>query len=157
MPLKEKLEFYTFRIPESTCWYWAGALVDGYGSLSVHGRMKRAHRLYYELLIGKIPDGLELDHICRERSCVNPSHLEPVTSRENVLRSPLTLNSKYLGRTHCKYGHPLVANPYRQGRYCPQCQRNSQKRWFLEHRQEANIYNREWRKRRKLMTKETVT
>lgn len=93
------------------CWPWTGVIGrDGYGKF----RGTSAQREVYQALVGLIPDGLELDHLCRNRSCVNPAHLEPVTHRENGARSPLwggTINS---AKTHCKRGHPFdAANTYR--------------------------------------------
>ena len=84
------------------CWQWTAAKDrDGYGQIGEGGRegAVQAHRSAYELLVGPIPDGLVLDHLCRTPSCVNPSHLEPVTQAENVRRG-------YWGtRTHCVNGH----------------------------------------------------
>src|SRR5437763_12827689 len=74
------------------CWRWQRALNEGgYGLVGYGGKVARAHRVAYELFVGPIPLELELDHLCRVRRCVNPSHLEPVTRRENVLRSPIQL------------------------------------------------------------------
>ncbi len=72
--------------PNSGCWLWAGFIhpKNGYGSYRMNGRTCGAHRASYELHVGPIPDGYDLDHLCRVRSCVNPSHLEPVTRRENL-------------------------------------------------------------------------
>ena len=90
------------------CWEWLGCLSAGYGrfSLGNGGGLILAHRYSYEALVGVIPTGLRLDHLCRNTSCVNPMHLEPVTQRENVLRgrSPAALNAL---KTHCPKGHPL--------------------------------------------------
>jgi hypothetical protein len=69
------------------CWNWTGSVNEkGYGRLSVNGKPRRAHRLAYEHMIGEIPQGLELDHLCKNRRCVNPWHLEPVTHLVNVAR-----------------------------------------------------------------------
>jgi hypothetical protein len=69
------------------CWFWRARIIaTGYGSFSLDGRKVMAHRFAYELLVGPIPEDLELDHLCRVRHCVNPAHLEPVTHRENILR-----------------------------------------------------------------------
>lgn len=84
--LEEKLEFGVTKTPG--CWFWLGATnSDGYGRIRIEGKTKFAHRIYYEHHIGPIPDGLELDHLCRNRSCVRPEHLEPVTHKENIRRS----------------------------------------------------------------------
>jgi len=87
----------------SDCVMWQGQLdVDGYGRL----RGAMAHRVEYENKVGPIPDGMELDHLCKERACVNTDHLEPVTRLENIRRSdaPSQINRR---KTHCNNGHPL--------------------------------------------------
>ena len=71
---------------ETPCWIWQLGRRGGYGEAKVDGRQVRAHRLYYERFVGTIPEGLQLDHLCRQRACVNPAHLEPVTGTENVRR-----------------------------------------------------------------------
>ena len=68
------------------CWLWTGATMEGYGQFSYAGQSQLAHRLAYTELVGPIPGGMTLDHLCRTRACVNPLHLEPVTNRENILR-----------------------------------------------------------------------
>lgn len=89
------------------CWLWTGAkTTTGYGSVWLDGRSVKAHRVAYELLVGRIPDGLTIDHLCRVRLCVNPAHLEPVTNRENTLRSPQSEASVNARKTHCPKGHP---------------------------------------------------
>jgi hypothetical protein len=91
------------------CWIWRGGLTsNGYGSLSAggsNGRKLLAHRVAYEFVIGPIPEGLDLDHLCRVRACVNPAHLEPVTRRENLIRGN-TIIAAQVARTHCPQGHP---------------------------------------------------
>src|SRR6266576_3456485 len=86
------------------CWPWQANRGRGYGNVWIAGRMYRAHRVAYELLIGPIPEGLTLDHLCRNRGCVNPAHLEPVTSRENTLRGE-GISANNARKTHCKHGH----------------------------------------------------
>ena len=69
-----------------SCWLWLAATSHGYGTFQSNGKLVRAHRYAYELLVGPIPGGLVIDHLCRTTACVNPEHLEPVTQRENLLR-----------------------------------------------------------------------
>lgn len=86
LPLGERLERYTSR-EDSGCWRWTGTRdSQGYPFLNVDGVPRRAHRLMYERVAGPIPAGLELDHLCRVRDCINPSHVEPVTHSENMRR-----------------------------------------------------------------------
>lgn len=100
-----------------TCWLWTGPTQphNGYGRLGYRGRSVFAHRLAYELLVGPIPDGLTLDHLCRVRTCVNPLHLEPVTQRENTLRGD-TIAAANARKTSCKRGHPF--SPENTHIYC---------------------------------------
>lgn len=94
--------------PNSGCHLWLGSLDrDGYGRVRCAGAEYRpAHRLAYEAENGPVPKGLVLDHKCRVRCCVNPSHLEPVTNRENILRGE-SRAARSSRQTHCKNGHPL--------------------------------------------------
>lgn len=73
---------------EDGCWLWTSVTHKGYGKFSFHGRTQLAHRLAYQHLVGDIPDGLHLDHLCRVRNCVNPDHLDPVTPAVNMRRKP---------------------------------------------------------------------
>lgn len=105
----------------------------GYGTVSVGGGTNRpAHRASYELVRGPIPDGLQLDHLCRNRICVNPAHLEPVTQRENLMRGegPSAVHAR---QTHCVNGHEFTPeNTYydakRNRRTCRACSRERQRR-----------------------------
>ena len=81
------------------CWFWTGYRIKrGYGMLTINQRQLLAHRVAYEWLVGPIPQGLQLDHLCRVTNCVNPEHLEPVTNAENARRAALAY-------THCCHGH----------------------------------------------------
>lgn len=105
------------------CWEWtAGLFSNGYGQFWSSGRIVGAHRWAYEALVGPIPEGLELDHLCRNIKCVNPTHLEPVTSKENTLRGegPTAQNAKKQACTKC--GSPYVAVGVKtQVRICRKC------------------------------------
>lgn len=113
-----------------TCWLWTAALHNGYGSFYLPGAgTRRAHRIAYEALVGPIPEGLTLDHLCRNRGCVNPAHLEPVTNKENILRG-VGITAENARKTHCVNGHPLEGyNLMFQpgGRRCRECFRRIQK------------------------------
>lgn len=91
------------------CWLWTGARQpNGYGRFKADGRTMMAHRFAYERARGPVPIGLELDHVCRTRHCVNPDHLEPVTPRENIRRGigvGAVAADLMRRRTHCPQGH----------------------------------------------------
>ena len=110
-----------------SCWLFTGPIDrNRYGRIregGSQGRQLFAHRVAYELLIGPIPKGLQLDHLCRIRHCVNPSHLEPVSCRLNLLRGD-TFNARNAKKTHCPKGHPYdLFNTwlYRGSRHCRAC------------------------------------
>ncbi|SHJ58333.1 Helix-turn-helix [Nocardiopsis flavescens] len=92
----------------SGCWLWtAGTDWWGYAEFSVNGQSRGAHRVAYAALVGPIPDGLTIDHLCRVRHCVNPGHLEPVSIRENTLRGN-TITAANAAKTRCgRRGHPF--------------------------------------------------
>ena len=96
--------------PNSGCWLWTGAATErNYGSFYADGRTWQAHRWHYEYLNGKIPPGLQIDHLCRVTCCVNPGHLEPVTGKENTRRGaaiPGNFGKRGRNKTHCPQGHP---------------------------------------------------
>lgn len=121
--------------PHSECWIWMGALHHaGYGHVTRRGGARRVHRYVYEMLVGEIPRGLVLDHLCRTRACCNPAHLEPVTQAENLRRGA----QDYAGRTHCKHGHEFTAentNITPQGaRQCRECNRIKQRSYYRRRR-----------------------
>lgn len=110
------------------CWLWTKSCNHrGYGQMTVAGRNMGAHRASYMAFIGPIPDGLQLDHLCRVRRCVNPGHLEPVTPKENIQRSPRAM------RTHCRLGHEYTPENTRMrsgARKCLDCHRIHQARYL---------------------------
>lgn len=106
------------------CMIWPGTrTVGGYGRMrNREGRLEVAHRAIYKNVVGPIPDGLQLDHLCRNRLCVNPAHMEPVTNRINALRG-IGVGARNAQKTHCKNGHPLsgdnlIAGVDKRGAWC---------------------------------------
>ena len=122
-----------------TCWLWGNN--KRYGRYEKNGKRYIAHRFVYEALVGKIPKGFELDHLCRNPPCVNPKHLEPVTPRENKLRG-IGVGAMAIKRTHCPKGHSLEGKDiWRQPkvvrltgevvfwRGCRMCRRAAHRNW----------------------------
>jgi hypothetical protein len=107
------------------CWEWVGAKVPhGYGYVNWKGVVQPAHRVVYEFCVSPIPGGLDIDHLCRNRRCVNPEHLEPVTRAVNLNRSPIGQAAKSLLRTHCKWGHPVGPK-----KVCRPCANRNNRAW----------------------------
>ena len=124
------------------CFVWTASKVRGYGHIKITtGRTVIAHRWIYEELVGPIPEGLTIDHLCRNRACVNVEHLEAVTNEVNVRRGE-AISVQYARRTHCRKGHPfdLLNTVYRKGgwRVCRVCRR-----------EQARIGQRRFRSRQK--------
>lgn len=147
IPLPERLLRHTEE-NDAGCWIWVKSLdKDGYGKFQIarDGDWKngvqhvRPHRLAYEVWVGEIPQGDTIDHLCRNRACINPDHLEAVSSYENIMRG-----DKGDLKTHCMYGHPLAGeNLYeyefqgRQWRGCRTCRRKSSREF--QRRKRANL------------------
>lgn len=91
----------------SGCWIWTASLREGYGQFRVGSSVRAAHVVVFEYLVGPVAEGHELDHLCRDRRCVNPVHLEQVTHRVNVLRG-VGVTAVNAVKTNCPQGHPLV-------------------------------------------------
>lgn len=121
-PATERVLRYVAVDIQTRCWNWLGHISpNGYGRVAPTGRgCLYAHRYSYEAFVGPIPEGLEVDHLCRNRACCNPEHLEPVT--------PLVNNHRGIGhasKTHCPRGHAYDSEhgvKYGQRRYCRTCQ-----------------------------------
>lgn len=112
---------------ETHCWIWTACRTwGGYGLFGVNGKNVLAHRLSYKMILGEIPEGMQLDHLCRNRLCVSPDHLEPVTCRENLVRGD-TLMAANLLVTECPQGHEYTElNTYvtkKGARQCRACAR----------------------------------
>lgn len=98
---ESKARFFTMVNKTDTCWEWTGGRSKGYGHFWWKGRTRAAHRWIYELLVAPVPAELHMDHLCRNHRCVNPSHLEPVTPKENVVVSQFELSSRYNRLRRC--------------------------------------------------------
>lgn len=125
--------------PGSDCWLWTGALnAQGYGKIQADGRRLTAQQASYLLHHGVIPEGLEIDHLCRNPACVNPAHLEAVTHRENMLRG-VNKAAERARLTQCKRGHPFVPPHVRRApngtRRCRTCETLTQR----ERRQRSRV------------------
>lgn len=138
-----------------TCWLWLNKpQAGGYGYTGAGWRKNKgqtclAHRAVYILIKGPIPDGMVLDHLCRNKICVNPDHLEPVTRKENTYRceyAPATIN---LQKTHCINGHELSGANLRiskqtSERVCRACGRAKTTRWMKANSDKRKSYKREY-------------
>lgn len=125
-----------------SCWLWQRYLNNkGYGKFSLEGEPVYAHRLAYQMEVGPIPQGTELDHLCSTPACVNPSHLESVTHTENVRRGKAT-------KTHCLRGHPRTPENL-QGWNCKICSKEYAKKYREENRErdaeKISAYQKEYR------------
>lgn len=128
--LPERVQNKILPEPNSGCWLWVGAIRHGDGYGSAYNPKKKypgvAHKIVYKILKGEVPEGLDLDHLCRVRSCVNPDHLEPVTRKVNVNRGKHSerLYKRNASITHCPKGHEysgnnlLVYTKIKRGKLC---------------------------------------
>lgn len=132
------------------CWTWTGALRKGYGAFKIGSRTDgsrrdtEAHLFIWRHFYGQIPEGLQIDHLCRNPKCVNPAHMETVTPRENTLRGN-TITAAHAAKTHCRRGHEFTEENtyfYKGGRICRTCQRERIKRY-----EAANSWRKSEKKR----------
>ena len=98
--------FSKIKVLDNGCWEWTSNKARGYGHFKLNKKTVKTHRLAYEMFYDKIPNGMSLDHLCRNRGCCNPIHLEPVTIKENIMRGE-GIAAKNSKKTDCKYGHPF--------------------------------------------------
>lgn len=154
-------------VSETGCWIWPGATASGYGRIAWHasgkGTWGAVHRIMYTYLVGAIPAGLDLDHLCHNpktctapcihRACANPSHLEPVSRRVNLLRGG-TIPAERAGITHCPSGHPYTEPNTltdKEGRrYCRECKRIRNRAYYHRNKEKRAAYNKAWREARVL-------
>lgn len=123
----------------TACWIWAGTVKARYPQVFRDGRTQQAHRYYYCERFGEVPEGLVLDHLCRQTWCVNPERLEPVTQRENVMRGE-SFTAARARATHCERGHAFDdENTYvmtNGRRACRACRREVQRRYRQRNHEE---------------------
>jgi len=123
--------------PLEGCWLWQATInARGYGHICINYKQLKAHRVSYEHWKGEIPSNLQVDHLCKNTSCVNPLHLEIVTQKENMVRS--TIWNKMRNKTHCPSGHQYKGENLkiskRGYRICKKCEKRDWKKYQMNHR-----------------------
>ena len=154
MDVAGMVSFFWARVKKSAnpneCWQWTGAQSHhGYGRMSVwlDGQNRKVgiapHRFAYELLVGPIAKGLEIDHLCSNKGCVNPAHLEAVAHMTNIHRGGTGKLNNYRSRkTYCSQGHPydlLNTKWYRNKRFCRACKRRADYHYRVKQRTERGV------------------
>lgn len=136
-----------------SCWNWIGGQNgNGYGQFQVEHRKVYVHRWAYERFVGPIPEGYQIDHLCRNRGCCNPAHLEPVTQRENQLRGQ-TLAALNSAKTHCPAGHELSGENLEPrnlpNRVCRACRRHRDRAYYQREKSKKRAYAKAYREAQK--------
>lgn len=145
------------------CWLWRGGTSRGYGTFWNGTTTSKVHRWSYEFHKGKVPKGLELDHLCKTKNCVNPDHLEPVSHLVNMQRADCSIAGEHfkisqMAKTHCPKGHAYFGDNLilkigvngGQRRICRACLSESNRKYRTENREEVIEYQRKYRLERKL-------
>lgn len=131
--MTDRLAAVRAAITKTPCWEWDGTKRKGYGMRKKYGKNLTVHRAIFEALVRKVPKGFVLDHLCRNRACANPFHLEIVATVENVRRG-IGVAAINFQKTHCFRGHPLfgknlyfcsTTNKGKGARICRKCRRGS--------------------------------
>lgn len=126
------------KIDKSGCWNWTAGLGNGYSSFWIDGETRNGHRVIYEAFISPLGTEIHLDHLCRNRRCVNVEHLEPVTLSENVLRG-VGVTAENSRKENCPRGHAYDVN-YSDGRRgCRQCNCDRQRKYRTKKMEEINV------------------
>ena len=127
-PLDDRIKKNS-NVDEHGCWRWTGYKDrDGYGRIKVGGRPESSHRISYEQFVGPIPDGFQVDHLCRVRDCVNPAHLNAVTSRENTMAlGSVAVAARNADKAVCPKGHSY--SMLRGKRICRPCRAEASARY----------------------------
>tara|TARA_R110002153_G_C12999657_1_gene464928 strand:- start:27 stop:557 length:531 start_codon:yes stop_codon:yes gene_type:complete len=135
----------------SSCWNWtAYCSPDGYGRFWDKSKQLQAHRYSYSVFVGNLIEGLTIDHLCSNRKCVNPSHLEQVTAAENIKRA-------FRKITHCKDGHELDGVSKRGGhtnRFCKTCRDKRSAEYYQNNKEQKKEYNKEYNQNNKEQRRE---
>jgi len=146
LTMPELIDRWTARavVLQGECWIWTKSMTsNGYATMPVRGVCRVAHRVFYEYFIAEIPAGLELDHLCRVRHCVNPWHMDPVTRSVNLKRATPPKHNR--SKTHCPQGHPYdeentLRIPSRpNARYCLTCNREQSRARRARNRQAREV------------------